>query len=171
MDNLDMLEQENREYCDAIASHIELLWRIKSLFVVGGIELATTEQVAEFYEAPVTKILMNLKLYLDEFEADGVYVWKPDEPKTVATLDDGTEIVIPDSGLLLWPKRAICRMGMVLSGSDVAEDVRRHLLNILDATPDEQKAAEIDKEIALVYEVIDEAIAEMNKGDAYEQRS
>ena len=70
MDDLDMLEQENREYCDAIASHIELLWRIKSLFVVGGIELATTEQVAEFYEAPVSKILMNLTLYEDEFEAD-----------------------------------------------------------------------------------------------------
>jgi len=168
MDNLDMLEQENREYCDAIASHIESLRLIKALFMVGGIELATTEQVADFYEVPVTKIVMNLKLYVDEFVADGVYVWKPDKPQTVATLDDGTEITIPDVGLILWPKRAICRMGMVLSGSSVAEDVRRHLLNILDATPDEQKAAEIDKEIALVYEVIDEAIAEMNKGDAHE---
>ena len=172
MDYLDKLEQENREYCDAIASHIESLRRIKSLFMVGGIELATTEQVADFYEVPVSKILMNLTLYKDEFEADGVGAWKPDEPKTVLTLNDGTEITIPDFGLLLWPKRAICRMGMVLSGSSVAEDVRRHLLHILDATPDEQKAAEIDKEIALVYEVIDEAIAEMkdkeNKGDAHE---
>ena len=170
MDYLDKLEQENREYCDAFANHIESLQRIKALFMVGGIELATTEQVADFYEVPVTKILMNLKLHVDEFEADGISV----KPKTVITLDDGTEITIPDVGLLLWPKRAICRMGMVLSGSAVAEDVRRHLLNILDATPDEQKAAEIDKEIALVYEVIDEAIAEMkdeqNKGDAYEQR-
>ena len=46
--------------------------------------------------------------------------------------DENTKLVVPNVGIILFPKRAILRMGMLLRDSEVAKEVRTQLLNITE---------------------------------------
>lgn len=54
--------------------------------------------------------------------------------KLVVHVDDNTQIVIPNRGIKMFPKRAVLRIGMLLTQSEVAKQVRTQLLNIFEKT-------------------------------------
>lgn len=54
---------------------------------------------------------------------------------------------------LLFPRRAILRVGMLLRDTEVAKEVRTQLLNIEEKTSDETKTHDIDEEQSLMLSV------------------
>lgn len=106
----------------------EVLNKAKSIaFAVWeGSGLATTEQMAEFYEVSPEVVRDNVRRHRDEFEADGLEVLKGKALKDVRE----TLSLTPDTPqATVWTPRASLRLGMLLQNSPVAKQVRTILLN------------------------------------------
>lgn len=83
----------------------------------------------------------------DEIESDGYKIikrkdiddnfeiplrkFKSVRGKTVITFLDGTNFNVTNTGMAIFPKRAILRAGMLLRDSKVAKEVRTKLLDIV----------------------------------------
>lgn len=185
MTSAELTAKNNRELRDKLVARTEVLERVKTLFMVDGIELATTQQVADFFGVSVKNVQMNKLNHEEELKSDGLRLWTLNElrskplgdketqrnwvlksnPKLVLT--DGTEIPIPNRGLLLWPRRAILRLGMLMIDNPVANAIRDMLLNIEETVPSEQKVTVVDNEITLLKSVID---AQENRIDSMAQQ-
>lgn len=61
-------------------------------------------------------------------------------------LGNGVTLSVPNGGVLLFSKRAVLRIGMLLQGSEVAQEVRTQLLNIFDQSTEEQRLADLELE-------------------------
>ncbi len=97
-----------------------------------GQKVATTEQIAEYYEVPEETIKTIAKRNRDELESDGLKTLSGKELKEVKfnmNLCDST------SRLLLWSPRSALRVGMLLRDSEVAREVRNVVLDIVEIVP------------------------------------
>lgn len=107
------------------AQHSEerILNKVKALFfaVWRGVGRISRQQLAEFYEVPVKTIDSNYQVYRDEFEMDGVELFRGEslkELRRVIRLSSNSpqETVYTPAGAL--------RMGFILRDSEVAKTVR-----------------------------------------------
>lgn len=107
------------------AQHSEqaILNKVKSLFfaVWSGVPRVSRQQLADFYEVPVATVDSSYQDHKDEFELDGVKVFRGAELK-------GLRGIIPLSPnspreTIYTPAGAL-RMGFLLRDSDVAKTVR-----------------------------------------------
>lgn len=161
MIELDIMNtQAVRDQCIA---HIEVLDRVKELLLLPRIDCYTMKQVAEWYEADVEAVKKVYQRNRSEFESDGAtkvsvseFAEKLDWDKmsqsnrgTRTFNIDGVSVTIPNVGVILFPRRAILRVGMLLRDSRVAQEVRTQLLNIVDALPAPAQTVEIENEIDL----------------------
>ncbi len=161
MVELDIMNtQAVREQC---IGHIEVLERVKELLLLPRIDSYTMKQVAEWYEVDVEAIKKTYQRNRSEFESDGArkvsvseFAEKLDWDKmsqsnrgTKTFTIDGVSVTIPNVGVILFPRRAILRVGMLLRDSRVAQEVRTQLLNIVDALPAPAQTVEIENEIDL----------------------
>lgn len=157
---------DDRTLRDSRISHYEVLERVKNLLLIPGTEFATVKQVAEFYEVDENTIKLVCARHNDELILDGMELksykyflklpdvtLKTEKGKSTYTYSDGTEIVIPNRGLKVFPRRAILRIGMLLRDSVVAKEVRTQLLNIEEKTSKEVKTEDIDEEQRLINNV------------------
>lgn len=137
-------------------SKVDILDKVKSLLLLPHLECMTTQQVAEYYEVPIETVRSQYKENRDEFMSDGAIKNSVKDVgiligglstnlKTTnyrgrmeVDLDDKTKLVIPNVGIILYPKRAILRMGMLLRDSPIAKEVRTQLLNITENVEKEQ---------------------------------
>ncbi|MGE7866670.1 hypothetical protein ACQKNO_10460 [Bacillus paramycoides] len=145
----------------------EVLEKVKGLLLLPNLEMATTRQVADFYEVPVKTIQTIHARHLEEIKSDG-HVTKTgkeltNELVTLNTKDTKItnkrghilvewgeyETTLPHSTIGLFPRRAILRIGMLLRDSEVAKEVRTQLLNIEEKATSEAKIVDIDKEMQL----------------------
>ncbi|PEO31452.1 hypothetical protein [Bacillus toyonensis] len=126
------------------------------MILLPELEMATLNQVAEFYGVN-NKTLTNLIVdHRGELESDGYTVVSgkdlvsalkaPAKTQNMRGyfLLDGNKIGYKANAL--FPKRAILRVGMLLRDSEVAKEVRTQLLNIEEHTAAEVKTYEIDYE-------------------------
>lgn len=67
--------------------------------------------------------------------------------------DDGETLILPNTGVKVFPRRAILRIGMLLTGSEVSAEVRTQLLNIEEKTSTETKTEDIEEEQKLMLSV------------------
>ncbi|HDR4706255.1 TPA: hypothetical protein QCQ87_001219 [Bacillus paranthracis] len=159
---------------------MEVLDKVKDLLLLPELEMATTSQVADFYEAPmstVKNIIINNK---NELIADGYITKYGKEIKDILDRPlnglsrvesklggfivhhKGEQTKITYRNVALFPKRAILRVGMLLRDSEVAKEVRTQLLNIEENTATEVKTYEIDYEQEL-HTKLGRAIANTSK--------
>lgn len=133
------------------------------------IQLATTEQVANFYEVDKTVIYATIHDNKDELISDGYAVLKRNDflgtyskqvPKITSLrgafevqFSNGEVRKFPHNGIGLFPRRAILRVGMLLRDSKVAKEVRTQLLNIEEKVTVEQKIVTIDEEREILIKV------------------
>ena len=71
-------------------------------------------------------------------------------------IDENTKVFIPNTGVILFPKRAILRVGMLLRDSVIAKEVRTQLLNIVEVAQEEKPeiiTQEIQKEEDLLLNI------------------
>jgi hypothetical protein len=129
----------------------ELLSKAKALHfnVWQGTGIATTEQVAEFYEVPIKTIEAILQRNREEFNSDGLKVLRGKELKSVTFT---MQVTNKARNLTIWNPRATLRVGYLLRDSVIAKAVRTTSLDFIEqaaqpkATPPKSQA-----EMLLVY--------------------
>lgn len=158
---------EKKELREKVIGKIEVLDKVGDLLLLPNTEYATTEQVADYYQVGKDVIRQIKVRNSDELESDGVCNKSNKEIKTIVNCDNMSLLKIPPRGTLLFPKRAILRVGMLLRDSEVAKEIRTRLLDIIHDTEKENPETiknivnEITEEKQLM---LDRVEAEM-KGD------
>ncbi|KXY02288.1 hypothetical protein P7D05_23810 [Bacillus paranthracis] len=122
--------------------------KVKELLLLPNLEVATTKQVAEFYDVPLETIKTVVKDNKEELKTDGYITMPGIEIRDIldsnklslskikprkghfAVRTETGEVKIAYRSTAMFPKRAILRVGMLLKGSEVAKEVRTQLLNI-----------------------------------------
>lgn len=140
----------------------EVLTKVKGLMfaVHQGTGLATTAQMAEFYEVDVEVVQKAIQRTRSELKADGLDTLRGNALKDVM---DILSISPNCPNLTVWTPRAALRLGMVLRDSEVAEQVRTALLDMAEATPPpsdfEQGGSDLDAILASGKAITNLAIA------------
>ena len=153
---------ERKELRDQAIGRLEVLDRVKNLFLVPELTMATTDHVAAFYEVE-PKVIQTVYLrHKDEMEQDGVIVVKPSSFKcrhAVGTYEiqqiramthyvtqDGNTFSLNGNGTRCYSKRAVLRIGMLLRDSPIAKEVRTQLLNTFENATPQARIADIEQE-------------------------
>ncbi|HFF3187542.1 TPA: phage antirepressor KilAC domain-containing protein [Bacillus cereus] len=144
-----------KEEREALIERVDVLKKVKDLLLLPNMEMATTQQVADFYAVDFKAIVAIYLRHKEELEQDGMQTLTGKEVReklvtdtlqvTKVTNKKGHVLVETPNGSAkiayrsnkLFPKRAILRVGMLLRDSEVAKGVRSQLLNI------EEKAQEV----------------------------
>ena len=121
---------ENKGVRESFITRVEVLDRVKELNTLANTDYMTTSQVAEFYEVDRRHINKIWSRNNDELVDDGVKHYKYREIQGLTNVDDMSTLGISPNGSLVFPKRAVLRVGMVLRDSEVAKEVRTMLLNM-----------------------------------------
>lgn len=139
---------DNQMERDKLVERVEALDKVKQLFLLPELEMATTQQVADFYGVSLDTIKWVVKRNRDELVTDGYNTLTGKESsdlygdklslkkietqkgKYVVTLRNNIEVSFSNRSNGFFPKRAILRVGMLLRDSEVAKEVRTQLLNI-----------------------------------------
>ena len=131
-------------------NRVEVLEKVKGLLLLPNLEMATTKQVADFYEVNQNTLRQLIKEHRDELEQDGLHYKKYAEIKALGNLtpklNELNALGISVRGNV-FPRRAILRVGMLLRDSEIAKEVRTQLLHRRETS--EAKVADIDEEIQL----------------------
>jgi hypothetical protein len=120
---------------DASLDHLN---RAKSLVMAmwQGTGVATTEQMAGYYEVSIDTVKMMLTRHRDEFESDGVKEIKGKDLKVLCS-QGSNGLLLPEKAtrLNIWTPRAALRLGMLLRDSEIAKQVRTLLLDVAMLVP------------------------------------
>jgi hypothetical protein len=126
---------------------LEILNKIKSLYfgLWQGTEIATTQQVAEFYEVPEVNIRKVIERHRSELELDGLKNLRGKELKSLREqVCDNMSLSPNTHRLTIHTARSTLRLGMLLENSFIAQAVRTTLLNAVEKVVPAQ-AQEIER--------------------------
>jgi hypothetical protein len=163
----NLIEEKNLR--EEYISRIDVLEKVKELILLSKTGVATTQQVAEYYETNIENIQKIWQHHYDELISDGAKVFTKKEienlligtdvqlknfkGKSILTYEN-ENITIPSRGMKLFPKRSILRIGMLLRDSKIAVQVRTTLLDIEENTQVEVKENIMDTETGLLVDII-----------------
>lgn len=141
VDNDNLILDKNLR--DKLANRIDILDKVKKIVTIPNTDLLTQKQVADYYEVGYSAIRDLLKHNKEEIEADGSKLVSRDcfskavncpsknnRGTVTFTFHNGEELTIPNNGLRVFSKRAVLRIGMLLTKSEVARRLRTALLDI-----------------------------------------
>lgn len=157
---------------EKLINRVEVLDKVKELLLIPRMQFTTIQGVADFYEVEYKAIDSIVRRHKNELSTDGVIkVTRKDvvdcfrqneeneednnilitQPQYIELrINDNYSINIANRGALVFPKRAVLRIGMLLRDSEIAKEVRNQLLNIEEKVAPEVKTIEIDKEKELL---------------------
>jgi len=152
---------DNKEYRNEMIDRIDVLDKVKELFLIPVLGVMTTRQVAEYYEVDIDAIQSVTNRNRDELALDGITRISPKE--LCLHFDDvkrfrggiefpnvfGASLRISYNGTLGFTKRAILRIGMLLRDSEIAKEIRNQLLNTFEQAAPEQRTMLLDEETLL----------------------
>jgi hypothetical protein len=175
---------ENKESRETMIDRIDILDRVGTLLLLPSTQLATRLQVANFYKVQEGAIRQVENRNAEEMESDGFrlysrkeienllneqYVRLEKEPKVTRIYDDNNNfcINVANRGMVLYTKRAILRIGMLLQESPVAHEVRNRLLDIIQDVEIQQPQIinEVINEIRTEQNIMQEMMQAMYEGD------
>lgn len=155
---------ESKELREQAAGRVEVLDKVKELLLLPQLEMMTAKQVSDYYEVDIEAIQKCYNRNKEEINSDGatkiplksmlsrfgqnVQIVSYQGYKEFKLSDEVT-LRVPNVGIVLFPKRAILRIGMFLRDSKVAKEVRTQLLNIVENSSDEVKTKEVNNELSL----------------------
>lgn len=148
-----------REKC---IENIEILSKVKKLFLIPEMEVMTTKMVADYYEVDIETIQKCYQRNKEEIDSDGVVYKtfkdflsghlvpiKTMKGKSIFSINENVFFEIPSRGILCFSQRAVLRIGMLLRDSKIAKEIRTQLLNTFENSTEEQKTSSIDEEMIL----------------------
>lgn len=109
---------------DALADRTEVLDKVGVLRCLPDDMHVTTDMVAEFYRVPVKTIQTVALRNREELDDDGLRIVSKAELELTFNMKAGRA-----SSFMLYPRRAVLRVGMLLRDSEVARRVRDYLLS------------------------------------------
>ena len=163
---------ENQDLREKYMERTEVLDKVKELLLLDEFEVMTSEMVVKYFETKESTIKSLLFDHKEEVESDGYKVYTKDEfieqfllssQKKLKTkrggfdvLDENGEVIASGSntGIALFPRRAVLRIAMLLKKSNIAIEVRTQLLNIEEKATKEQKTQEITEEQMLLLAIM-----------------
>ncbi|MGU9540543.1 MULTISPECIES: hypothetical protein [Bacillus cereus group] len=128
---------------------VEVLEKVKGLLLLPNLEMATTRQIADFYEVGETTVKELVRYHNEEFISDGYKAVAGAELKEIKAQTGNLSTLKYHARLALFPRRAVLRVGMLLRDSEIAKEVRNQLLNVEEKTTKEVKVVDIQEEQAL----------------------
>jgi RNA polymerase-binding transcription factor DksA len=137
---------ENKERREEMIDRIDILDKVGTLLLLPNTQLTRIEQVADYYKVTQRHIELLLSENREELESDGIRIYKAED--FISELDFGNKVIkqrgkflvqfsddniisFAPRGVLLFTKRSILRIGMLLKESLIAQDVRNRLLDII----------------------------------------
>jgi len=129
---------ENEQYYD-------ILDKIKAIPYMTKDTVVSVEQVANYYEVTKKAIETVISRHRDEIESDGHMTLKGDELKEFKNKicllhGEGNKLISNKTQTFsILTKRAMLRIGMLLTSSPIAKEVRTYLLNCEEQTSQEQQ--------------------------------
>lgn len=156
---------EKKDLREQLAGRVDVLDKVKKLFLMPKLDMMTTQQVADYYEVPFKTVATCYERNKIEINSDGAPVKKVSElklrfevlesskAKCTFKIDDGVTLEMPNRGIRMFSQRAILRIGMLLRDSEIAKEVRTQLLNTFEHATAEQKTADIEDEEKLLYNI------------------
>jgi hypothetical protein len=117
---------ESKTMRESAINRIDALDKVKKLVMLPDDINTSVEMAAEYYEVAKETIKNIINSNRSELKEDGLQVIKGHELRLLKNLS-----VVPKNApsFTLIPKRAVLRIGMLLQDSDVAREVRTHLLD------------------------------------------
>ncbi|MBN9653619.1 hypothetical protein J0K78_05005 [Halobacillus sp. GSS1] len=146
MEQINFFEDINLR--DDYISRVDTLDKVKDLILLPNMSMATTEQVADYYEVPIEAIRNITKEHNTELREDGFVknagkasqklINKYNPKRKVIENRVGHFIVVTENGEVqmsystnaFFSKRAILRIGMLVRDSLVGRDVRLALKTV-----------------------------------------
>lgn len=160
---------ENRDLREQLINRLEVLDKVKQVVTMPNTELLTVEQVADYYEVEVQVIQKIATRHYDELTEDGYRKYSKNEIVKILTERNGHEVqnvkslktktiitinnitfTINNTGLRLFTRRALLRVGMLLRDSEIAKRIRTYLLDVENLATEEQKLHDITEEDRLL---------------------
>ena len=116
---------------------IDVLEKVGKLLLLPNKDFATTKQVAEFFKVSIETVKSSIKDNKTELENNGLFLLKGQELKEFKASFDGSFKTLSkiNRELILFPKRAILNIGMLLRDSEVAKRLRQALLDVIEESP------------------------------------
>lgn len=111
-----------------LVQRTDVLDKVKALATLPGHGVATTAQVAEFYEVEANAVKQVVKNHRAELESNGYRVVRG--PELYQLRAEVQVVPLSRTNQALWDRRAVLNLGMLLRDSEVAKEVRRYLLNV-----------------------------------------
>ena len=154
----------DRHLRDKNVGRFEVLEKVKDLLLISGTDYAVLSQVADYYEVGLEAIASLVKDNREELLEDGLVNATGVETKQILgkfSKDFANQrgyftcdgIKFNHRNNLLFTRRSILRVGMLLRDSLIAREVRSQLLNIEEKTSDEVKIQDITEEQSLMLAV------------------
>lgn len=125
--------------------YFDILDKIKAIPYLTKDMVVSVEQVANYYEVTKKAIETIISRNRDELEEDGIVTLKGEELKGLRSdicllHGEGNKIISNKAqSLTIVTKRAMLRIGMLLTTSCVAKQVRTHLLNCEEEVSQERQ--------------------------------
>ena len=146
---------ESQSLREEYIEKFDILDKIKILPYLTKDLVLSVEQVANFYEVSNKAINTVIDRHRTELEEDGIVLLKGEELKDfkekVCVLQGEEHIINPKtSNLTIVTKRAMLRIGMLLTTSDIAIKVRNYLLNLEENSTLDQKKWALQREVSKV---------------------
>lgn len=113
-----------------LVQRTDVLDKVKALATLPGHGVATTAQVAEFYEVERDTVREMVKRHRGELEDNGYRVVEGDDLRQLKSEERLVPYFRQARSVALWDRRAVLNLGMLLRDSEVAKEVRRYLLNV-----------------------------------------
>lgn len=154
----------DRHLRDKNVGRFEVLEKVKDLLLISGTDYAVLSQVADYYEVGLEAIASLVKDNREELLEDGLVNATGVETKQILgkfSKDFANQrgyftcdgIKFNHRNNLLFTRRSILRVGMLLRDSLIAREVRSQLLNIEEKVSDEVKIQDITEEQSLMLAV------------------
>ncbi len=125
---------EDRAVRDQLAARVDVLDKVKVLALLPDDLHTTVSLAADYYEVPKKAVDSLILDHRDELEEDGLRTITGIE---LISLKEMGSIPKNTASLVIVPRRAVLRIGMLLRDSEVAKTVRSYLLNVEEAAREE----------------------------------
>jgi hypothetical protein len=133
---------ESKSLRESVIKHTEVLDKVKGLTMLPDDLHITVQMAADYFEVSKKTLESCIEDNHEELKSDGTKVISGDE---LAPLKRAGSISKNVAQLMIIPRRAVLRMGMLLRDSEVAKQVRTYLLNLEEASPKRERAKAVSK--------------------------
>ena len=128
MVKFDLINNINEREIIMSEERLDVLDKVKELVMLKGTEYMTLEQVSNYYNVPKHTIETIKSRNKEELESNGMKLYSRNDIKNlIGQKDAKLEITIPNRGMILFSKRAILNIALLLKDNVIADKIKQEL--------------------------------------------